>query len=525
MEACNAIATFLADFCRRVNVNDAPAVEAVGCALRKRRRMVADYRIFVGKPSCANLEPHLKGLVRELLAASVAWTVPVAKCEFVSPSRYVEVSLNRASAYRSLFDFIFEVSCAGGRQDYTGGESVLIFVPCLDTSFTSVRTEQLAAFVTRRYVERCTGAVIYASKPFYTLTQWDSVCVVTCSGDCLLGTRESDLGCMALCSKFYDEKETTFDLKSYVISEGLDVMGYDACLGKVSIESQAFVIASQLAHALQSHCEAPPGVVLVVAPGCKSYVVQQAGLLCYLGLAENKPQVLYLIHEGSVEPSDQSFDDYWQRRKVFVTEAFHRPQAFCSPEDLTSADTPGSGNRLQAAVNVLVATEVAYEFLSSKQNVKMKFAERLSHAEKGHYFCQYTLARIAAILDKYETAVKEGAYPALCPLPGVDFALLSEESEWLLWHRLCQCWQVLGEPTPVRLPSSVRVEVNAYSLLRALEELCSEFSAYYGKVRVLLHPEPHLNATVCARMWLIKAVQKTVLCMLKRFGLYALDRM
>uniref|UniRef100_A0A1E1X6F2 Putative arginyl-trna synthetase translation n=1 Tax=Amblyomma aureolatum TaxID=187763 RepID=A0A1E1X6F2_9ACAR len=521
MEASRAIAAFIADFCRRVNVNDAPAVEAVGRTLGKR---MADYRVFVGK---SNLELHLKCLVRELLSASVAWTVPVAKCELVLSSRYVHVWLNRTSAYRSLLDFIFKMPSTEGRQqDYTGGESVLVFVPHLDASFTSVRTEQLAAFVARCYSERCTDVVIYSSKPFYT--QQSSASVLTCSADCcLLGARESDVASVALGSKFYDEKDMTFDLRSYVISEDLDVMGYEyACLGKVSIQSQAFVIASQLAHALQRHCEAPPAVVIVVAPACKSFVVQQAGLLFQLELAEKKPRLLHLIHEGSVEPADQSFNDYWHRRKAFVSEAFHRPQAFCSPEDLTFADDcPGSGNRLQAAVNVLVETEVAYEFLSSKQNVKMKLAERLRHAENGHYFCQYTLARIAAILDKYESAVKEGVYPALCSLPDVDWARLSEESEWLLWHRLCQCWQVLGEPMPVRLPASVKVEVNAHSLLRALEGLCSEFSGYYGKVRVLLHPEPHLNATVCARMWLIKAVQKTVLRMLKRFGLCALNRM
>lgn len=78
---------------------------------------------------------------------------------------------------------------------------------------------------------------------------------------------------------------------------------------------------------------------------------------------------------------------------------------------------------------------------------------------------------------------------------------------------------------PQTLPGSVKVEVNAHTLFRALEALCTEFSAYYSKVRVLVHPEPHLNATVFARIWLIKAVQRTVLCVLNRFGLKGLDRM
>ncbi|KAH7956999.1 hypothetical protein HPB52_014162 [Rhipicephalus sanguineus] len=241
-----------------------------------------------------------------------------------------------------------------------------------------------------------------------------------------------------------------------------------------------------------------------------------------------QPTVLYLIHEGTFELGDCSFDDYLEQRRTFVMGAFQRPQADpsasgggCSFENESAL----TGNNLQAAINVLVETEVTYEFLSSKQNVKLKLCERLSHAEKGHYFSQYTLARIAAILDKYESSVKAGTYPALCLLEDVDFDLLCEEPEWLLWHRLLLCWQVLREPMPQTLPGSVKVEVNAHTLFRALEALCTEFSAYYSKVRVLVHPEPHLNATVFARIWLIKAVQRMVLCVLNRFGLKGLNRM
>uniref|UniRef100_A0A224YDU2 Protein containing DALR1 domain n=1 Tax=Rhipicephalus zambeziensis TaxID=60191 RepID=A0A224YDU2_9ACAR len=530
MELSQTFVLFLEDFCSRVHVTDIPPIEAIGCSARRRRKPSADYRVFVGKPSHVNLQPHLERLVRELLTASASWTVPLSSCQILSP-QYLEVSLNRAAAYRSLFSFILgPQGTSGQQQEQSGGENVLIFVPDSDESFTGIRTEMLAAYASRCYGDRNVGVNIYASKPLQILKRHAFQNVIACDQGFSSGTHGNDV--VTDYMKFFEEGGA-FDLKSYITSEGVDVSGHDVNLGKVNIESTAFVIARQLAHVLKNHSDTNSVTVLVVAPACKSFVVQQAGLLCTTMLPRDQrnklqPTVLYLIHEGTFELSDRSFDDYLEQRRTFVTGAFQRPQAdllacagSCSFEDESAL----TGDSLQAAIDVLVETEVTYEFLSSKQNVKLKLCERLSHAEKGHYFSQYTLARIAAILDKYESSVKAGTYPALCRLEDIDFDLLCEESEWLLWHRLLLCWQVLREPMPRTLPGSVKVEVNAHTLLRALEALCTEFSAYYSKVRVLVHPEPHLNAMVFARIWLIKAVQRTVLCVLNRFGLNGLDRM
>lgn len=531
MELSRTFTLFLENFCSRVHVTDIPTIEAVGYTSRRRRKPSADYRVFVGKPSHANLQPHFERLVHELLSASASWTTPLSSCQILSP-QYLEVSLNRAAAYRSLLGFILGPQGICGQQQERGSdENVLIFVPHPDESFTGIRTEILAAYASRCYRDRNVDVNIYTTKPLHALQQHAFHNVIACDQGFSSGTHRNDVATDYM--KFFEEGGT-FDLKSYVASEGIDMLGYDVHLAKVSIESPAFAIARQLAHILKDHIDTNSVTVLVVVPACKSFVAQQAGLLCTAMLPQNlrnkmpQPTVLYLIHEGTFELNDCSFKDYIEQRRIFVMGAFQRPQADlpapaggCSFED----EPAPTGDSLQAAIDVLVETEVAYEFLSSKQNVKLKLCERLSHAEKGHYFSQYTLARIAAILDKYESSVKAGTYPALCLLEDIDFDLLSEEPEWLLWHRLLLCWQVLREPVPQTLPGSVKVEVNAHTLFRALEALCTEFSAYYSKVRVLVHPEPHLSATVFARIWLIKAVQRTVLCVLNRFGLKGLDRM
>lgn len=525
MEACELISSFLKNFCSQVNVEDVPSVEVPDCMSKKRQR-TADYQIFVGKPTHARLQPHLKRLITELLSASAEWPIPIAKCELVSSQPYVEVTLSRAAAYRSLFSFIYTRAEAEERQQPDRErQNVLIFVPHLDDSFTSVRTEKLAAYAYRCCVAQGLRAIMYACRPFYASERSSSINIITCSQACNSTARRRDVETVVKRTTFYREKDTTFDLKSYMASQGLETSGYGFCAGNVHIESPAFETAGLLLHVLLDHCEAAPDFVLIVAPACRSFMVHQAGLLCGLSLLQGQPQstcmtkMVYAIHEGTYERVGYSFTDYRQQKRKLVSEAFNRQQADAHERTVT-------GDELLAAVDVLVDTEVAYEFLSNKPNVKIRLKQRINNAGSGHYFPQYTAARIVAILGKYEAAVREGSYPPLCDWQGVDFSLLCGDPEWLLWHGMVACWRALREESTVLSPTGdIRAELRAHLLCQALEGLCGHFSTYYSKVRVLVQPEPHLAPLVAARTWLLKAVRETVLRVLCRLGLQALDSM
>lgn len=526
MEACELISSFLKNFCSQVNVDDIPSVEVPDCMSKKRQR-TADYQVFIGKPTHARLQPHLKHLITELLSASAEWPVPIAKCELASSQPYVEVTLSRAAAYRSLFSFIFPRAKTEERQlPYRERQNVLIFVPHLDDSFTSVRTEKLAAYAFRCCVAQGLHAIMYACRPFCTSERSSSLSIITCGPECNSKACRSDVETVVKRTTFYREKDTTFDLKSYMASQCLETTGYGFCAGNVHVESPSFETAGLLLHVLLDHCEAAPDVVLIVAPACRSFMVHQAGLLYRLSLLEGQPQstgttkMVYAIHEGTYECVGYSFTDYQQQKRKLLSEAFKREQVDARERSVT-------GHELLAAVDVLVETEVAYEFLSNKPNVKIKLKQRINNAGSGHCFPQYTAARIVAILGKYEAAVKEGSYPPLCDWRDVDFSLLCGDPEWLLWHGMVACWRALREESTVLAPTgdNIRAELRAHLLCQALEGLCGHFSTYYSKVRVLVQPEPHLAPTVAARTWLLKAVRETVLQVLRRLGLEALDSM
>ncbi|CAN7985440.1 unnamed protein product [Ixodes hexagonus] len=538
MDAYRQLVSFLKDFCAAQQIDEALPIESLKSSTRKGNEQLADYRIFVGKPAHRALRPRLKQLADELLKASAAWAVPVVKCHIEKSSSYVEVCLHRTAAFHSLFRSIFAEDRRETEQACK--QKALVFVPFLDESFSAVRTEKLAGYACACYLEQGMDVFTYTSRPALMLKQYDGVSPIPCVAACEMDAAPDFLSAVER-SEYYDKDTSTFNLRKYLEARETDdvPLGYDPNIGNVHIESSAFVMARLLVWLVQSHFAEPPKLLLLVVPSSKSFVAQQAGLLFEILFLEQASgdvcasKVLYLTHEGSTEPTDCSFEKYRSERQDYVREAFQRPHTAHSlpkrsktTEDIFVGGESGAAKDLESSVAVLVETELTFDFLSSKQNLRIKIEERLNRADNGHYSLQYTAARIAAVLNKYEAAVKDGAYPALCSLEEADFSLLNLQPEWMLWHRLLVCWRLLFEPSPAALHGNpIKVEVNAHALCKTLEGLSSEFSTYYSKVRILIQPEQHLLKTVCARLWLLKAVQRTLERLLRRLDLAALDKM
>lgn len=536
MDVQRQLSLFIKDFCAAQQLDEVLPIESLSLATKKGTKQPADYRIFVGKPAHRVLRPRLKLLADELLKVSASWPVPVAKCHFETSSPYVGVHLHRTAAFQSLFGSIFVEHTK--KTLHVCRQKALIFVPFLDKSFSAVRTEKLAAYACACYLEQDAEVTLYMSRPALVTRQSNGVNLIPCIAESEIDTATDFRSVVERC-KYYDRDTSTFSLRSYLDEQGVDVSSnYDPNVDSVHVESSAFVTMRLLAQ-ISRGCMSEPLTLLFVVPNSKSFAAQQAGLLFemlflqqFLG-GDVAPKVLYLTHGGCVEPIDCSFETYQSARDNYIREAFRRPstEPSLSKRSRTAEDVflEGEGGRkedIKSSVAVLVETELALDFLSSRQNLRMKMGERLGRAENGHYSLQYTAARIAAVLEKYELAVNEGAYPALCKLEEADFSLLNLQPEWMLWHRLSICWRLLLEPSPATLHGNpIKVEVNAHALCKALEGLGSEFSAYYSKVRILVQPEQHLLKTLCARLWLLKAVQKTLQRILRRFGLTTLNKM
>ncbi|CAH1978035.1 unnamed protein product [Acanthoscelides obtectus] len=148
---------------------------------------------------------------------------------------------------------------------------------------------------------------------------------------------------------------------------------------------------------------------------------------------------------------------------------------------------------------------VTIELLSNKPQKPMKITENNSQtANKGASFIFYNCARLATLLREFERRIAQNVYPALPAIDCVDFSLLDQQEEWELLY-------VCIMQYPMVLKDSVKdIEKGIFgphNLIIFLSNLCSVFSVYYRRVRILTDAREHLHGVIHAKVYLLKALQ------------------
>nr|CAH7759425.1 unnamed protein product [Callosobruchus chinensis] len=148
---------------------------------------------------------------------------------------------------------------------------------------------------------------------------------------------------------------------------------------------------------------------------------------------------------------------------------------------------------------------VTIELLSNRLQKPIKIAENdLQTANKGPSFIFYNCARLSTLLREFDRRMTQNMYPELPSIELVDFSLLDQQEEWeLLYVYIMQY--------PMILRDSVKdIEKGIFSphnLVTFLSNLCSVFSVYYRRVRVLTDAREHLHGVIHAKIYLLKALQ------------------
>lgn len=516
MDLQKRLRQFLNDFCTDRGISEVPSVGILKRSV-KDTSTKADCRIFLGGKSFHSFEEHLEHFTEQLLKSSESWPVPVVKC-WLHPPSYLEVQMSKPIAFRSHMKLFLQERCVV--EGCLGDKVALVFIPYVDPSFTFLRTERLSAYAAMCYSNEGLSTNVYFPEHGATKRQHDAVKCLSCHDQCH-SISPAAVWCLLQRLPYYDESKAAVNLNKYLLTrDKRTASGYDQNIGYVSLNSSAFRTALLLAHIIEDHLREPPDIVLYVAPYCRSYVTQQSGLLFELIFPElfpdstKSPKQQYLFHNSVVAEGSDSREQYASRVKAHLSKAFfHR----CNPNV--------EKGELMSSVDSLAMSKVTFEVLGSKQSARASIRKVEDYEGKGGLFVQYTSARLSALLAKYDAEVQNGKYPALCPMDEADFSCLDSDLEWKLWHSLDACHWLLENN---RLPSTevgVRVEVNSQRLCEEAVALCSAFSAYYSKMRVLVEPREHLMKMLMARLWLVKAVQKTLHRMMQRLDLSPLDRM
>lgn len=159
---------------------------------------------------------------------------------------------------------------------------------------------------------------------------------------------------------------------------------------------------------------------------------------------------------------------------------------------------------------------VTIELLQIKPNrsVICKYNDFSASCSKGASFILYNCARLATLLKEFQNRVELKTYPELPHFDEIDFTLLTQPEEWEISYGY-----LLQFPTIVHscIKDIVESNIKIHNLCHHLSSMCSLFSVYYQRVRILTEPRHHLFSVLHARICLIRAVE-TVL----HNGLYIL---
>ncbi|XP_069704881.1 DALR anticodon-binding domain-containing protein 3-like isoform X3 [Periplaneta americana] len=128
-------------------------------------------------------------------------------------------------------------------------------------------------------------------------------------------------------------------------------------------------------------------------------------------------------------------------------------------------------------------------------------------SNRGAAFVLYNCARVATILRQFEEKVESGYYPQLIPYDEVNFSLLSKEEEWeLIFTYLLSYPNVLH--MAVKDVEQGKVAPNL--VCSFVMALCSCFSIYYRRIRILTEPRNQLLPVMFARLYLLQGIQQVL---------------
>ncbi|XP_017878127.1 DALR anticodon-binding domain-containing protein 3 isoform X2 [Ceratina calcarata] len=175
----------------------------------------------------------------------------------------------------------------------------------------------------------------------------------------------------------------------------------------------------------------------------------------------------------------------------------------------------------------LANAAVTFELLSVKPSHPVfigcgNFAtDKATTNTKGASFILYNAARISAIIEKYNDKVSRGEYPNLPHINNIDFSLLNQEDEWEIVYNFIIRYQLMIKDCLRYEPFQTCPQAICIFLIR----LCSKFSIYYRKTRILIEAYDHLIPTMTARLYMLHALQVVLRNALAILDIHPVSRM
>lgn len=270
-------------------------------------------------------------------------------------------------------------------------------------------------------------------------------------------------------------------------------------------------------HLMDDHMHERPDFILHIASQGQNRSIYKSGIL--LGMLEDYHIIQVYIFNQSVQNKGNkstTADAFIGEHKMEIENAMAHKYDSYNPNDKTWA------GRIQS----LTDTAVKFDYLKLNHGSILNLRSPSPSEKNFGVFAQYNFARLSNLFKNFDEKVEEGFYLPMSPLEDADFGLLKLEEEWNLFHYVLSFPKLVLGLVESLLPvegAKLRYRLNRVCVM--LQELCQQLSLYYSRIRILSGPQPHLQKTMNARLWLLKGIHQIFKSSFLLLNVEGLDQM
>ncbi|XP_069822879.1 DALR anticodon-binding domain-containing protein 3 [Dendropsophus ebraccatus] len=313
-------------------------------------------------------------------------------------------------------------------------------------------------------------------------------------------------------------------LKSLAEKQNLCVQGYDQNLDFFPVNEDDLRQIARLQKSVQETVQQTSPCTVIHIVNCEEQFYQEKlDLLWRLMVPSIRDVTQKHLICGPVKvlssTSPISCSKYFQLRKSQMLEA-----------SVMKYGENVQGESWDEIINSLTSAAIKFELMAiphrSQVNLNLEEANITTKGTKSGAFVMYNCARLATMLDSYNSAVCQGSYPEFPPSDNLNYSSLREEGEWLLLFNYIMMFpEVLRQSAQMSMTSpGIRVTANTEAVCKFLVNLSMDFSCYYNRVHILGEPLPHLFSQMFARLQLMKAIQSVLHSALKTLHILPLTQ-
>ncbi|XP_065912434.1 uncharacterized protein [Dysidea avara] len=500
--------------------------------------------ISVGKTVPLTGSFHIKVLadgIVQALTELVAASSEGLQCYFTQflPSNMGHINIKLCRPYW-FSQCIKEVAKSGnsyGAQPPTGESFYLYTHDAATVSETDIKQYKTAYFckefhgVLNSPVSKVRGILLVSV--FYNILTTLGYTVVCCDGTTLPSSNDKSTFKSALygpamlpylCDHSEDDPSIvcSINVRKYLMERNLiGSGGFSSNLNTVTETDNGLIMtgckSSEIVMAIP-HDVKPNATVIHVTHHRMTFTIEKAVAISSIVMGSSTIQHHILYHSGvkTTGKMELMFSQLLSEREALSLEACRVRYG------ATTSDA-----QLELISCRMAEASIKFDLFSVDPKCQVRLKNSSQDLRSSGSFVLYNYARIATLMNNFQTATKKNVYPPMPPLSDIDFSLLTDECEWVLLFQYIAAYpsMIKDIATFQKQGLGLYVVSDIKKLCIFLVQLSRKFSSYYSRVKILLEPQTHLLPLMYARLTLVNSIKQVMHNSLEFLSIEPIDQL